>query len=106
MLLIIDAGRLYRAKQAGVLQTIESEVLNTIIPTHYRDETGEWYGLLLRAWVVTYAKDRVKLEQLSTSEDLQNEQWCKRVCIRSSSNLALIIQIHKYIEEYNTNHGQ
>jgi len=87
LLLTTDAGRLHRAKQAGVLQAIESETLNTMIPVHYRDEAGEWYGLSLRARVIMYAKDRVKPEALSTYEALQSEQWRKRICIRSSSNI-------------------
>lgn len=87
MLLTTDAGRLHRAKQAGVLQVVESATLLKAIPTHYRDPAGEWYGLSLRARVIMYAKDRVKPEALSTYEALQNKQWQKRICIRSSSNI-------------------
>ncbi|MEE8262249.1 MAG: extracellular solute-binding protein, partial [Gammaproteobacteria bacterium] len=40
--LTVDAGRLHRAKQAGVLQAIESPVLNQAVPAAYRDPQGYW----------------------------------------------------------------
>lgn len=87
ILITTDAGRLHRAKEAGVLQPVESEILNTSIPAHYRDPEGEWFGLSLRARVIMYAKDRVKPEELSTYEALADKQWEKRLCVRSSSNI-------------------
>ena len=35
-----DAGRLYRAKTAGVLQVIQSDILNKAIPENLRDPQG------------------------------------------------------------------
>ncbi len=87
MLLTSDAGQLYRAKAGGILQAIESAALDKVIPAHYRDPDGQWYGLSLRARVIIHAKDRVKPEQLSTYEALADSQWKKRICIRSSSNI-------------------
>lgn len=87
MLLTTDVGRLYRAKEAGVLQAVESEALNAAVPAHYRDPAGEWYGLSVRARVIMYAQDRVKPEQLSTYEALAEPQWKQRVCVRSSANI-------------------
>ncbi len=87
VLLTTDAGRLYRAKQAGVLQTATSEILQQAIPAQYRDSEGFWYGLSLRARVIMYHKDKVKPEQLSTYEALGDATWKKAVCVRSSSNI-------------------
>ena len=50
-----DAGRLYRAKKAGVLQPFQSEVLNQAIPENLRDPEGYWYGLSVRARTILYA---------------------------------------------------
>jgi hypothetical protein len=33
-LLTVDAGRLYRAQQAGVLQGIDSSALDSLVPSH------------------------------------------------------------------------
>ncbi|HEY9201859.1 MAG TPA: Fe(3+) ABC transporter substrate-binding protein [Gammaproteobacteria bacterium] len=87
VLLTTDAGRLHRAHEAGVLQPIESEVLNKAVPANYRDVDGYWYGLSLRARPIVYARDRVKPEQLSTYEALAEPAMKGRVCIRSSNNI-------------------
>jgi iron(III) transport system substrate-binding protein len=82
-----DAGRLWRAQQAGVLQAIESEVLTAAIPPQYREDSGYWFGLTLRARPILYSIERVKPEELSTYEDLTDPKWKKRVCVRSSDNI-------------------
>lgn len=83
----VDAGRLYRAKQAGVFATIESDVLKKAVPAHLRDPENQWVGLSQRARVIFYAKDRVNPAELSTYEDLANDRWSKRICIRGSGNI-------------------
>ena len=87
ILITTDAGRLFRAKNANVIQTIESDILNTSIPEQYRDPEGYWFGLTLRARPIVYAVDRVKPEQLSSYEALANSEWKQKVCIRSSDNI-------------------
>ena len=87
LLLTVDAGRLYRAQEAGVLQAIESFDLNNNIPSHLRSLDGQWYGLSVRARVLVYAKDRVQPSELSSYEALSEPTWKGRVCIRSSSNI-------------------
>jgi len=87
ILITTDAGRLYRAKNANVVQTIESDILKTSIPEQYRDPEGYWFGLTLRARPIVYAVDRVKPEQLSSYETLINPVWKQKICIRSSDNI-------------------
>ncbi len=83
----VDAGRLYRAKQAGVFASVESLALNSAVPAHLRDPEGQWVGLSQRARVIFYSKDRVKPEQLSTYEDLASDKWKRKICIRGSGNI-------------------
>mgnify|MGYP003665735933 FL=1 len=87
VLLTVDAGRLYRAKEAGVLQPIQSDYLVENIPANLRNSEGYWYGLSVRARVIAYAKDRINPEELSTYEALTDEQWRGRICVRSSGNI-------------------
>jgi iron(III) transport system substrate-binding protein len=87
LLITTDAGRLHRAKAAGVTQPVESENLNAAIPTIYRDPEGHWFGLSLRARPILYVKDRVDPATLSTYEALAGPEWKGRICIRSSSNI-------------------
>ena len=87
VLLTSDAGRLAAARQAGVLQAVQSEALAKHIPAAYRDPEGYWYGLSVRARPIIYAKDRVKPAQLSTYEDLAAPQWRDKICVRSSDSI-------------------
>ena len=83
----VDAGRLYRAKQAGVFASIDNATLNAAVPAHLRDPEGQWVGLSQRARVIFYAKDRVNASELSSYEDLASDKWKKRICIRGSDNI-------------------
>ncbi|MFV0278305.1 MAG: Fe(3+) ABC transporter substrate-binding protein [Parahaliea sp.] len=87
VLLTVDAGRLYRAREAGVLQPLRSEFLERVIPAHLRNPEGYWYGLSVRARVIAYAKDRIKPSELSTYANLTDPRWRRRLCIRSSGNI-------------------
>lgn len=87
ILLTADAGRLFQAKKAGVLQPVHSTYLETHIPAHLRDPEGYWFGLGLRARAIFYAKDRVDPSELSTYEALADPKWKGRIVIRSSNNI-------------------
>lgn len=87
VLITVDAGRLSRAKEQGLLQPIGSEILNKSIPTHLRDTDNQWFGVTKRARIIAYAKDRVSKDQLSTYEDLASEKWKNKILIRSSENI-------------------
>jgi len=82
-----DAGRLQRAKEAGVLRAVDNPVLNARIPSNLRDSENYWFGLSQRARVIFYAKDRVDPAELSTYEALADPRWKGRICIRSSGNI-------------------
>jgi iron(III) transport system substrate-binding protein len=100
VLITVDAGNLHRAKEAGVVQTIQSDVLESRIPETLRDPEMQWVGLTKRARTIFYAKDRVDPATLSTYENLVDDQWDGRICIRSSSNVynqslvASLIEVH------------
>lgn len=87
VLITVDAGRLHRAKEKGLLRAVESAVLSANVPAELRDPAGEWFGLTKRARVIVYAKDRVSPEELSTYEALAEEEWHGRVLTRSSENV-------------------
>ena len=87
VLLTVDAGNLFKAKNDDLLQSISSTKLNDLIPSHLRDEDGYWYGLSIRSRVIMYNPKKVTIDELSTYEDLSNPKWKGRICIRSSSNI-------------------
>lgn len=83
----VDAGRLHRAKQAGILQPIESDILEQSIPSHLRDADNQWFGLSQRARVIFYSKANVNPANLSSYEALSDGKWKGKVCLRSSNNI-------------------
>lgn len=87
VLVTVDAGRLHRAKERGLLQAVESEVLERNVPAEYRDPDGFWYGLTKRARVIVYAKDRVNPADVATLASLTDTRWRGKVLVRSSENV-------------------
>lgn len=87
LLLTNDAGRLYRAQVADLVQPIASDVLSQRIPAVYRDPQGHWFGLSLRARPIMYVKGEIDPAELSTYEDLADPRWHQQICIRSSGNI-------------------
>lgn len=83
----VDAGRLYRAQAAGILQGVKTDALTKAVPEHLREPDGHWYGLSKRARVFIYNKTTVKPADLSTYEALTDPAWKGRILIRSSTNI-------------------
>ena len=83
----VDAGRLGRAEEAGILQPISSSTLNSKIPANLRSPKNLWFGFSKRARVIVYNKDKVKPSELSTYEDLATDKWKSKILIRSSNNI-------------------
>ncbi|GAB4237605.1 MAG: Fe(3+) ABC transporter substrate-binding protein [Stanieria sp.] len=87
ILITVDAGRLWRAEQAGIFAPVTSQTLTSKIPASLRHPNNLWFGFSKRARVIMYNKDRVAPAQLSTYEDLANPKWKGKLLIRSSSNI-------------------
>ncbi|MGB7416647.1 MAG: Fe(3+) ABC transporter substrate-binding protein [Thermosynechococcaceae cyanobacterium] len=87
VLVMVDAGRLWRAETANLLQPTTSTVLDEKISASLRHPKGLWFGLTRRARVIVYNKARVKPNEISTYEALAQPKWKGRVCVRSSSNV-------------------
>ncbi|HEX5795646.1 MAG TPA: extracellular solute-binding protein, partial [Geminicoccaceae bacterium] len=87
LLITVDAGRLWRAEEAGLLQPVESPVLDERIPANLRHPEGKWFGLSQRLRAIVYAKDRVDPAEITTYQDLADPKWQGRICIRSSTNV-------------------
>lgn len=83
----VDAGRLWRAEEAGILAPVESEVLTERLPEYLRHPDGLWFGLSTRARIIIYNKAAGVPEGLNTYADLADPAWKGDICIRSSSNI-------------------
>ena len=87
VMITVDAGRLWRAEQLGLFQTVASKVLEQRIPENLREPSGQWFGFSQRARVIAYNKDKVKPDEIRTYEELAAPKWKGRVCMRSSTNI-------------------
>ncbi len=83
LFITVDAGDLWRATQAGLLQPIRSPALEAAIPAHLRDPAGNWFGLAVRARTIAYSTERVKPAELSTYANLADPRWKGKLCLRS-----------------------
>ena len=87
VLITVDAGRLVRAKNKGLLQSASSVFLNKTIPSHLKDADNHWFALTKRARVIVYNPEKVKAEELSSYEALTDKKWKNKILIRSSDNI-------------------
>lgn len=87
VLILVDAGRLWRAEQAGVLAPVRSAVLEERLPARLRDPDGYWFGFSQRARVIYVDANAVDPALVQTYEDLARPELKGKVCIRSSTNI-------------------
>eukprot|EP00913_Durusdinium_trenchii_P005075 g4721.t1 len=87
VLLTVDAGRLWRAEEAGLFAPIASTLVEERIPAHLRHPDGLWFGISKRARVVIYNKDAGAPQGLTNYADLADPSLAGQVCVRSSSNI-------------------
>ncbi len=84
ILMTVDAGNLWIAEQAGLLQGFKSGAIAKNIPAHLRAKDNSWVGLSLRARPIMYSSERVQPSELSTYEALGDPKWRGRLCFRTS----------------------
>lgn len=105
ILITVDAGNLWYAAKAGILQPVDSKVLEANIPSHFRDPKNRWFGLSVRARTIAYHTGRVRPETLSTYESLADPEWKGRLVLRTSKkvyNQSLIAMMIQDIGTENT----
>jgi iron(III) transport system substrate-binding protein len=87
LLITVDAGRLWRAEEAGILAPVDSPLLAERLPANLRHPRGLWFGLSTRARIIIYDKARGKPEGLDSYADLADPAFRGQICMRSSSNI-------------------
>jgi iron(III) transport system substrate-binding protein len=85
VLLTVDTSRLTRAKDMGLLQSIDSAILERRVPSYLQDDENQWYGFSQRSRIIFYDKNGVT-DVPQTYADLADPKYKGMVCIRSSTN--------------------
>ena len=101
----VDAGNLWAAEDAGLLEPLDSRTLARAVPAGYRSPDGSWYGLALRARTVLYDPDQVDASEFDAEDTyagLTDPKWRGRLCMRDSTEaytqslVAALIALHGY----------
>lgn len=85
ILITVDTSRLTRAKDAGILQPIDSGVLEARVPGYLQDDDNQWFGFSQRSRIIFYDKVDVT-DPPMTYQDLADPKYKGMVCIRSGTN--------------------
>lgn len=88
-----DAGALWRAQQADLLQPVESAAIDARVPANLRDPGNLWRGFTRRARIVAYDPAKVKPEEIDDYAELAGPRFKGKLCVRSSDsvyNLSLV----------------
>jgi iron(III) transport system substrate-binding protein len=85
VLLTVDAGNLWFAAQQGLLQPVQSAVLERNLPAHLRDPGNQWFGIAVRARTIMYSTERVDPRTLTDYRSLADPRWRGRLCLRTST---------------------
>jgi iron(III) transport system substrate-binding protein len=85
LLVTTDLANLWRAKEAGLLEPVQSDRLAEQVPEAHRDPDGAWYGLTLRVRIPMRGTG-VPEDAVRTYEDLGDPRWKGRLCLRTSNN--------------------
>jgi len=84
--LTVDTVRLARATAMGLLQPVESEILETRVPAYLQDDGNHWFSFSQRARIIFYDKTEVT-NPPQTYQDLAKPEYAGQVCIRSATNV-------------------
>ncbi|MDP1873210.1 extracellular solute-binding protein [Phenylobacterium sp.] len=95
-----DAGALWRAQEAGLLASVNSEALNAAVPENLREPEGRWFGFQRRARVVAYDAAKVQPAEIETYEAVASPRFRGKLCVRSSDNVYNLSLVGALIEAW------
>jgi iron(III) transport system substrate-binding protein len=87
LFMTVDAGNLWQAAEAQVLQPVTSGVLEENVPANLQDPNNTWFGLSVRSRTIVYNTTSDAAEKLTTYEDLAGETWKGRLVLRTSKKV-------------------
>ena len=97
VIIVSDAGALYRFQSEGFTQPVRSEKLEAAIPAQLREKDGNWFGLSKRARIVVYDPQLLPTEEVDTYADLADERLKGELCVRSSTNVYNLSLLSEFI---------
>ena len=89
VLITVDAGRLRRADDDGLLQAFGTPVVDEKVPASLRASDDHWAAVSTRARIIFYNKTDVT-DPPQTYADLADPKWRGKICTRSSSDVYML----------------
>lgn len=87
VLLTVDISRLADLSNRGLVQRVDSDVIEANVPAQYQDKENQWFALTTRTRSVYSSRDRVgKLGDDFTYEDLAKPEFKGKICTRSGKH--------------------
>lgn len=102
----VDAGNLWQAAEAGVLQAVNSPEIESNIPSNLRDPGNRWFGLSVRARTIVYNTKAGVEEKLSTYEELADQNWKGKLVLRTSKKVYNQSLVSSLIAEHSENEAE
>lgn len=90
LVLTVDIGRLSDIKNAGLTQTVESDVIESNVPANMQDADNQWFGITSRARIIVVSKDRIEDGAVTSYEDLADPKFKGLVCTRSGKHAYMV----------------
>ncbi len=97
LIFTVDIGRLDAALRAGVTQSVNSEILDSVVPAEFRDPDGHWFGLTNRARIIVTSNERMQKDDISSYEDLAKPEFAGRICTRSGKHTYMVALVASVI---------
>jgi len=98
ILLTTDISRLIELRDKGLVQAVNSSVLNSAIPKQYQAQDSTWFALTTRVRNIYSAKRLGKID--FNYEDLADEKYKGRVCTRSGKHPYTVALVASMIGEH------
>jgi iron(III) transport system substrate-binding protein len=86
----VDIGRLSDIKNAGLTQSVESDVIESNVPANMQDVDNQWFGLTSRARIIVVSKDRIEDGVVTSYEDLADPEFKGLICTRSGKHAYMV----------------
>ncbi len=86
VLVTTDLANLWRAEEAGLLRSVDSDALRANVPEALHDPGNEWWALTTRLRVPVVTTERVEAGAVTSYESLGDPRFHGRTCLRTSQN--------------------
>jgi len=112
-----DIGGLERARELGLLASVELDGIERSVPAQFRAPDNRWIGLSERFWIIVYNTTLVKPAEVRSILDLADPRWKDKIAIPNAGSeylqagVSVLMAVHgeertaKFLEGLKANAG-